>query len=109
MKRTKMLLAVWALLITVCLFVIDNHAKADGVVNTIVQATDGSGIAVNVQQKDISQTTQDIANSVGDYTSLARGRSGQQRRRFRDGHLSGQRSAGFVADEILGAIISSGL
>jgi hypothetical protein len=29
--------------------------------------------------------------------------------RFRDGHLSGQRSAGFVADEILGAIISSGL
>jgi hypothetical protein len=66
-----MLLAAWVLLITVCLFIIGNRARADGVVNTIVQATDGSGVAVNVQQKDVSQTTQDIANSVGSYTPLA--------------------------------------
>jgi hypothetical protein len=72
MRRSRFdITRVLAALATVFLLLAVDRAMADGVINTLVGATDGSGVGVNVQQKDLRQATQDIANSVGDYTSLA--------------------------------------
>src|SRR5271168_5436212 len=53
------------------LLIFGQRRVAGGVVNTIVTSTDANPVTVDVTQRDLRETTQDIGNSQGVYAPLA--------------------------------------
>src|SRR5580700_5649615 len=65
------LLSRFVLAIAASVAVSDQAARAGGVVDTFVQSTDANPISIDVNQKDLRQTFQNIVNNTGSYTAFA--------------------------------------